>query len=128
MSIYIFLILSDGALSEFNHGLGHVESIRSPCVFGPRICAIRMICPDSIWTQFGHGLPVQQDMHPNSVRVKSLSSARTVHRIHGVRVESVRNRWPSVQTSLGVEVSRQQEGREWRQLAWEPAAVGAGMV
>jgi hypothetical protein len=84
MTIYILLILSDGALSEFNHGLGHVESIRSPSVFGLRICAICVIFLDSIRTQLGHGLPVKQDMHSNSVRVKSLSSTQPVH---GIRVE-----------------------------------------
>jgi hypothetical protein len=64
-----FINTKYGALSEFNHGLGHVESIRSPSVFGPRICAIRVICPDSIRTQLGHRLPIKQDMHPNSVHV-----------------------------------------------------------
>jgi hypothetical protein len=60
-----FINTKYGALSEFNHGLGRVESIRSPSVLGPRIRAIRVICPDSIRTQLGHGLPIKQDMHPN---------------------------------------------------------------
>jgi hypothetical protein len=94
-----FINTKYGALSEFNHRLGRVESIRSPSVFGPRIRAIRVIWPDSIRTQLGHGLPIKQDMHSNSVRVKSVSSTRTVHGIRGVRAESVRNRWPSVKTS-----------------------------
>jgi hypothetical protein len=82
-----FINTKYGALSGFNHGLGRVESIRSPSVFGLRIHAIRMICPDSIRTQLGHGLPIKQDMHPNSVCVKSVSSTRTVHGIRGVRAE-----------------------------------------
>jgi hypothetical protein len=82
-----FINTKYGALSEFNHGLGRVESIRSLSVFGPRIRAIRMICLDSIWTQLGHGLPIKQDMHPNSVHVKSVSSTWTVHGIRRVRAE-----------------------------------------
>jgi hypothetical protein len=82
-----FINTKYGALSGFNHGLGCVESIRSPSVFGPRIRAIRVICPDSIRTQLGHGLPIKQDMHPNSVCVKSVSSTQAVHGIRGVRAE-----------------------------------------
>jgi hypothetical protein len=82
MAIYILLILSDGAQSEFNHGLGCVESIRSLSVFGPRICAIHMICLDSIRTQLGHA----PKLGPCKVLV-------------GQSMESVQNRWPSVKTS-----------------------------
>jgi hypothetical protein len=82
-----FINTKYGALSKFNHGLGHVEAIRNLSVFGPRICAIRMICPDSIRTQLGYRLPIKQDMHPNSVCVKSMSSTRTAHGIRRVRVK-----------------------------------------
>jgi hypothetical protein len=84
MTIYILLIISDGALSEFNRRLGCVESMRSPSMFGLEIHAILVIWLDYIWTQLRHGLPVKQDMHQNLVHVKSLSSTWTFHRIHGV--------------------------------------------
>jgi hypothetical protein len=83
LNVNLYFINTEyGALSEFNHGLGRVESIRSLSMLGPRIHAIRVICPDYIRTQLGHRLPIKQDMHPNSVPVKSVSSTRTVHRIH----------------------------------------------
>jgi hypothetical protein len=78
------LIISEGPLSEFNHGLGCVESIRSSSMFGLRIQVILVVWLGSIWTQLRQGLPVKQDIHQNLVCIKSLSSTWTVHRIHRV--------------------------------------------
>jgi hypothetical protein len=69
-------------------------------VFGPSVRVVLGLCTDLARTQLGRGWLVKQNIHQNSVRVQSEHSPWTVHRLHGVRTESVRIRWGSVKTSI----------------------------